>query len=63
MAAVAREVLGHLEERIREVLPPGSPPEVVRLLMATLQGLLVQSVIFGDVTPEMVAAGARAAFR
>lgn len=63
MAAVVRDVLGQLEERIREMLPPGSPPEVVRLLMATLQGLLVQSVIFGDVTPELVATAARAAFR
>jgi TetR/AcrR family transcriptional regulator, transcriptional repressor of aconitase len=63
VAAVAREVLGKLEERIQGMLPPGSPPEVARLLLATLQGFLVQSLMFDDVTQEMVTTAARAAFR
>ena len=63
MAAIAREVLGTLEERIERVLPPGSPPGVAWLLMATLQGLLVQSLVIGDITQEQVATAARAAFR
>jgi TetR/AcrR family transcriptional regulator, transcriptional repressor of aconitase len=63
MAAIAREVLSRLEERIERVLPPGSPPEVAWLLTATLQGFLVQSLVFGDLTQEQVAAAARAAFR
>jgi TetR/AcrR family transcriptional regulator, transcriptional repressor of aconitase len=62
MAVVSRELLGKLGERIEGMLPPGSPPEVARLLMAMLQGLLVQSVVFGDVTPEMVTTAARAVF-
>jgi TetR/AcrR family transcriptional regulator, transcriptional repressor of aconitase len=63
MAAIAQEVLGRLEERIQGVLPPGSPPEVAGLLMATVQGFMVQSLVFGDITTEQVATAARAAFR
>ncbi|MGH3170298.1 MAG: TetR/AcrR family transcriptional regulator [Trebonia sp.] len=63
MAVIARELLTRLTERIGELLPPGSPPEVARLLVAALQGLLVQSQLFDDVTPEMITTAARAAFR
>lgn len=63
MAAVARDLLSQIIGRISRALPPGTPPEVPRLMMATIQGFLVQSVVMDDVTPELVAAAARAAFR
>jgi AcrR family transcriptional regulator len=63
MAVIARDVLGLLLDRIREWLPDGSPLEAARLVLATLQGFVLQSGIFGDVTPELVAAGVDATFR
>jgi hypothetical protein len=61
--AITRDVLSRLMERIEAVLPPGVPPEVARLLMATVQGFLVQSLVFEDVTADLVAATSHAAFR
>ena len=63
MAAIARDLLGQLAERTARVLPAGTPPEVARLLVATVQGFLVQSLVFDDVRMELVATAARAAFR
>lgn len=58
MAAVSREVLSHLIERIEGMLPPGTPPEAARMLTAIVQGFLVQSLVFQDVTADMVAKAA-----
>lgn len=63
MATIARDVLSQLTERIEGMLPPGVPPQVARLLLATVQGFLVQSLVFEDVTMDLVATTARAAFR
>jgi TetR/AcrR family transcriptional regulator, transcriptional repressor of aconitase len=63
MATIARDVLSQLMEQIEAVLPPGVPPEVARLLMATVQGFLVQSLVFEDVTEDLIATTSRAAFR
>jgi TetR/AcrR family transcriptional regulator, transcriptional repressor of aconitase len=63
MAVLARDLLGDLAERAARVLPAGTPPEVPRLLVATVQGFIVQSLVFDDVTTELVATAARAAFR
>jgi AcrR family transcriptional regulator len=62
LKAIGRDVLGKFAGRIEQMLPPGMPPEVARLVLATLQGLVVQSGIFDDFTLEMVGAAARAAF-
>lgn len=63
IAAVSREVLSYLIGRIEGVLPPGTPPEAARLLMATIQGFLIQSLVFQDVTTDMVSKAAAAVFR
>lgn len=63
MAALARDLLGQLAERIVRVLPAGTPPEAARLLVAAVQGFMVQSLVFDDVTTELVAAATSAAFR
>jgi TetR/AcrR family transcriptional regulator, transcriptional repressor of aconitase len=63
MATIARDVLSQLTERIEGMLPPGVPPEVARLLLATVQGFLVQSLIFEDVTEDLIATASHAAFR
>ena len=63
MATIARDVLSQLMARIEGMLPPDVPPEVSRLLMATVQGFLVQSLIFEDVTEDLIATTSRAAFR
>jgi hypothetical protein len=57
--AITRDVLSRLMERIEAVLPP----EVARLLMATVQGFLVQSLVFEDVTADLVSTASRAALR
>jgi hypothetical protein len=63
MAALARDLLSLFMERIKGMLPPGVPPEVSRLVLATVQGFLVQSLVFGDVTEDLIATTSRAAFR
>ncbi len=63
MAAIARDVLGLFLDRIEGWLPAGAPPEMARLILATLQGFVIQSGIFGDVTPELIASAADATFR
>jgi hypothetical protein len=63
MATVARDVLSQFIERIEGMLPPDVPPEVARLLLATVQGFLVQSLVFEDVTEDLIATTSRAAFR
>jgi AcrR family transcriptional regulator len=56
MAAIARELLDSLLFRIEGWLPEGSPPEVARLILAALQGFVVQAGVFGDVTPSLISA-------
>lgn len=63
MAAVARDLFDQLAERTARVLPAGTPPEAARLLVAAVQGFLVQSLVFDDVTADLAATAARAAFR
>ena len=63
MAALARDLLGQLAKRIVRVLPAGTPPEAARLLVAAAQGFMVQSLVFDDVTTELVTTAARAAIR
>jgi TetR/AcrR family transcriptional regulator, transcriptional repressor of aconitase len=60
MADLARDLLSHISKRLTQVLPAGTPPEAARLIMAALQGFAVQSGVLDDVTPELVAAAARA---
>jgi TetR/AcrR family transcriptional regulator, transcriptional repressor of aconitase len=60
MADLARELISHISNRLTQVLPAGTPPEAARLIMAALQGFAVQSGVLDDVTPELVAAAARA---
>ncbi|HEX6448595.1 MAG TPA: helix-turn-helix domain-containing protein [Trebonia sp.] len=62
MATIARDVLNQLMERIERMLPPGVPPAVARLLLATVQGFVVQSLIFEDITEDLIATTSRAAF-
>jgi TetR/AcrR family transcriptional regulator, transcriptional repressor of aconitase len=60
MADLARDMIDRISKLLAQVLPPGSPPEAVRLIMAALQGFAVQSGVLEDVTPELVAAASRA---
>ena len=60
MAGLARDMISHISKRLTQILPAGTPPEAARLIMAALQGFMVQSGILGDVTPELVAAASRA---
>jgi len=60
MAGLARDMINHISTRLAQILPPGTPPEAARLIMAALQGFAIQSGILEDVTPELVAAASRA---
>jgi AcrR family transcriptional regulator len=60
MAGLARDLVNQITERLTQVLPPGTPPEAARLILAALQGFAVQSGFLGDVTPELVATASRA---
>jgi TetR/AcrR family transcriptional regulator, transcriptional repressor of aconitase len=60
MADLARYMIGHIIERLTQVLPAGTPPEAARLITAALQGFALQSGILDDVTPGLVAAASRA---
>lgn len=55
MAVTARDLLGSLLGRIEGWLPEGAPPSEARLVLAALQGFILQGGVFGDVTPELVA--------
>jgi AcrR family transcriptional regulator len=55
MAVIARELLGSLLGRIEDWLPEETPPEAARLVLASLQGFILQQGVFGDVTPDLVA--------
>jgi TetR/AcrR family transcriptional regulator, transcriptional repressor of aconitase len=59
MAVIARELLELLLARVESWLPEGSPPETARLVLATLQGFVIQAGVFGDLSPELVATGVR----
>jgi TetR/AcrR family transcriptional regulator, transcriptional repressor of aconitase len=60
MAGLARDAANHISARLAQVLPAGTPPEAARLIMAALQGFVIQSGSLADVTPELVAAASRA---
>jgi TetR/AcrR family transcriptional regulator, transcriptional repressor of aconitase len=60
MADLARDMISHISNRLAQILPAGTPPEAARLITAALQGFAVQSGVLEDVTPELVAAAARA---
>jgi TetR/AcrR family transcriptional regulator, transcriptional repressor of aconitase len=60
MADLARDMISHISKRLAQILPTGTPPEAARLIMAALQGFAVQSGVFDDITPELVAAASRA---
>jgi TetR/AcrR family transcriptional regulator, transcriptional repressor of aconitase len=62
MAVLQRELVSTLTDRVSRLLPPGTPTEAARLVVATMQGLTVQSAAFADVTPEFVRTAARTAF-
>jgi TetR/AcrR family transcriptional regulator, transcriptional repressor of aconitase len=60
MAGLARDAANRICARLAQVLPAGTPPEAARLIMAALQGFVIQSGSLADVTPELVAAASRA---
>jgi TetR/AcrR family transcriptional regulator, transcriptional repressor of aconitase len=60
MAGLARDAANRICARLAQVLPAGTPREAARLIMAALQGFVIQSGSLGDVTPELVAAASRA---
>lgn len=68
MAAIARDLLDLLAARIETLLAPrmstarADPAALARLILATIQGYIVQFGTYGDVSPELVGQAARVAF-
>lgn len=68
LAGIAREQLGHITSRLERLLAArghGTHAEtaaLARLILATIQGYIVQFGIFGDVSPQSVGPAARKAF-
>lgn len=54
IAETAREMLDSLTDRVRASLPDGTPPQAARLIVAILQGFVIQEAILGDVTPALI---------
>jgi hypothetical protein len=60
MAGLARDAANLICARLAQILPAGTPREAAGLIMAALQGFVIQSGSLADVTAELVAAASRA---
>lgn len=68
LAAIARDQLAHITTRLERLLASraqrtqAETAALARLILATIQGYIVQFGIFGDVPPQEVGPAARTAF-